>query len=222
MFGPVSTMNEKKENALVPRPPSAVEKTASGPKRILSGIVSDTLALASREQGSLARTKFRIGEYEWCEPDYKQILIWSEETGLKPEEVIARLLDKQSLHEGSMLGLWSFPSFEEPLFADGKLLKVNFDLRLLRCGRLQWVNGLEITHLRFFVFDASGEQWLSDLGPLPLSRLVALYCSELGLTRLNLTGVPQLEYLSCIRNRLEELQLYYVIYCFRGRVNSQW
>ena len=91
-------MNEKKENALVPRPSSAVEKAVPGVKRILSGMVSDTLALA-KEQRALAPTKFRIGDYEWCEPDYRQILIWAEETGLKPEEVIARLLDQQSLRE---------------------------------------------------------------------------------------------------------------------------
>ncbi len=71
-------MDEKKENALVPRPPGAVEKAVPGAKRILSGMVSDTLALASREQRALAPTKFRIGDYEWCEPDYRQILIWAE------------------------------------------------------------------------------------------------------------------------------------------------
>jgi hypothetical protein len=36
-------MNEKKENALVPRPPSAVQKAVPGAKRILSGIVADTV-----------------------------------------------------------------------------------------------------------------------------------------------------------------------------------
>ena len=43
--------------------------------------------------------RFRIGDYDWCEPDYRQILILAEETGLKPDEVIARLLDQQSLRE---------------------------------------------------------------------------------------------------------------------------
>jgi hypothetical protein len=113
-------MNEKDEKALVPRPLSAVEKAVPGVKRILSAMVDDTLALA--EQRAPAMEKFRIGDYEWCEPDYRQILIWSEETGLKPEEVIARLFDKQSLQEGSLRGIFVGPSFEEPLFADGRLI----------------------------------------------------------------------------------------------------
>ena len=38
-------MNEKDNFALVPKPPSAVEKAAPGAKRILSGMAADTLAL---------------------------------------------------------------------------------------------------------------------------------------------------------------------------------
>jgi DNA-binding NtrC family response regulator len=41
-------MNEKDNFALVPRPPGALEKAAPGAKRILSGIVADTLALAKK------------------------------------------------------------------------------------------------------------------------------------------------------------------------------
>lgn len=199
-------MDEENKNALVPRPSGAIEKAVPGVKRILSGMVTDALALASREQRALTPSKFRIGDYEWCEPDYRQILIWSEETGLKPEEVIARLLDQQSLRESWFGSPSAHTFFEEPLFANGRLLKVNFDLRLLRCGRLEWVNGLEITHLRFMA--ASDLAWLSDLGPLPLARLVSLTCREVGLTRLNLTRVSRLKYLDCSTNRLKELQLH--------------
>ena len=35
---------------------------------------------------------FRVGDYEWCDPDYRQILVWARETGLKPEEVVARYI----------------------------------------------------------------------------------------------------------------------------------
>ena len=157
-------------------------------------MVSDTLALATREQRSLAPTKFRIGDYEWCEPDYRQILIWAEETGLKPEEVIIRLLDQQG-----------FVNFKEPLFADGKLLKVNLDLRLFPYGRMVWLSGLEITHLRFI--GASDTATLSDVGPLPLPRLVNLTYTRLRLPILDLTTVPQLEELQCSETRLEKIRL---------------
>jgi len=202
-------MDEKTENALVPKPPSAVEKVAPGAKRILYGMVTDTLALANREQRIPSPAKFRIGDYEWCEPDYHQILIWAKETGLKPEEVVARLLDQRSLCKESEYGLPKHsPVFEEPLFANGKLLKVNLDLELLRCRKLEWVNGLETTSLR--VMPAAEEAWLSELGPLPLGWLEWLICRRLGLTHLNLTRVPQLKYLDCAINQLKELQLHCV------------
>ena len=200
-------MNEKKENALVPRPSGSVEKAVPGVKRILSGMVSDTLALASREQRTLAPTRYRIGNYEWCEPDYRQILIWAEETGLKPEEVLARF-DQQAAREWEERHWSDFWHFSEPLFEDGRLLKVNLDLRLFHYSKLVWVNGLEITHLRFF--GASQATRLHDLGQMPLPRLGHLTCIQLDLTYLSLTGVPQLEYLDCPLNRLEELQLHSV------------
>jgi hypothetical protein len=199
-------MNEKNGKALVPRPPSGVEKAVPGVKRILSGMVSDTLALA--EQRAPAPTKFRIGDYEWCEPDYRQILIWAEATGLKPEAVVARLLDQQSVLEWQKEHLGDFWTYGEPLFADGRLLKVHLDLRLLRHRRLEWINGLQITDLQFI--GASDATRLRDLGSLPLVRLVWLRCKEIGLTCLNLTGVPELEFLDCTVNRLEELQLHRV------------
>ena len=43
--GGIVIMNEKNRFALVPRPPSAVEKAEPGAKRILSGMVADTIAL---------------------------------------------------------------------------------------------------------------------------------------------------------------------------------
>ena len=42
-------MNENDNFALVPRPPGALEKAEPSAKRILSGIVSDTLALTKKE-----------------------------------------------------------------------------------------------------------------------------------------------------------------------------
>ena len=199
-------MNEKKEKALVPRQPSAVEKATSGVKRILSGMVSDTLALASRDQRSLATTKFRIGNFEWCEPDYRQILIWAEETGLMPEEVTTRLFDQQSLCKDRFGQPMTEPYFDGPLFLDGRLLRVNWDLKLLRCNRIEWVNGLEIIGIRFI--GASNAASLSDIGALPLARLKWLICHRVGLTHLDLSRLPALRVLGCSENRLEKLQLH--------------
>jgi hypothetical protein len=51
----VISMNEKEDCALVPRPPSGLEKAEPGARRILSGIVADTLALAKKKPSSATK-----------------------------------------------------------------------------------------------------------------------------------------------------------------------
>src|ERR1700722_19470516 len=58
--------------------------------RKLSEMNADLLATA---RGPL----HKIGEYEWCEPDYRQILLWADQLSLPPEEIIRRLLDRRNL-----------------------------------------------------------------------------------------------------------------------------
>jgi len=48
-------MNQKNDLALVPRLPGALEKGEPGAKRILSGMVADTLALAKKEPSRKSR-----------------------------------------------------------------------------------------------------------------------------------------------------------------------
>ena len=48
-------MNETNNSALVPRAPGALEKAEPGAKRILSGMVADTLALAKKEPFGISR-----------------------------------------------------------------------------------------------------------------------------------------------------------------------
>lgn len=55
-------MNEKNDFALVPKPSSAVDKPAPGTKRILSGMVKDTLLLAKHELVADAATNLQIDQ----------------------------------------------------------------------------------------------------------------------------------------------------------------
>lgn len=50
--GGIGAMNERDNFALVPRRPGALEKAEPGAKRILSGMVADTLALVKKEPQS--------------------------------------------------------------------------------------------------------------------------------------------------------------------------
>ena len=51
----MSAMDEQHNSALVPRPPGALEEVQPGARRILSGMVADTLALAKREPSHISR-----------------------------------------------------------------------------------------------------------------------------------------------------------------------
>jgi DNA-binding response OmpR family regulator len=164
-----------------------------------------------QSQNSPVAPTFRIGGYDWCEPDYRQILNWAAATKLTPEEAVAALFDGNSDKvddDGRQLRFLAF--FEEPLFANAKMLKLSWDLRQLPCSSVEWVDGLAITHLRFFgdlTIGAEPKRSLSSIGTLPLASLVWLSCRWQNLSTLDLSGVPQLQHLHCNCNRLRSLKL---------------
>lgn len=76
-------MADKERNALIPLPSGGLENIGSGPKSILSGMVSDALALVRAREKSLAATRFRIGNYEFRDSDCRRILIWAKALGIE-------------------------------------------------------------------------------------------------------------------------------------------
>lgn len=62
-------MNEKNRFALVPRPPGTLEKVEPGAKRILSGMIADTLALARVDLDALVAEGKRIQRREGMTPE---------------------------------------------------------------------------------------------------------------------------------------------------------
>jgi len=92
----MSPTDEKDNFALAPRPASAVEHAAPATRRLLSGMVADTLALASKETSKPAKARFRIGDYEWCEPDYRATLVPARK-GFQERTVLAGAGDIRNL-----------------------------------------------------------------------------------------------------------------------------
>jgi hypothetical protein len=194
-------VTEENNVALVRRPPSALEKAEPGAKRILSGMVADALALADKKQTVALAAKFRIADYDWCEPDYRQILIWAKACSLRPEEVIERLLRGPG---GTNDRWW------ETRFENGMLLKISWDFELLPLYDFQWVDGLETTHL--FIYSQPymailPDGWARKRLPLKLPQLTHLDCPHVGLRELDLSGCPQLRALGCSWNWISQLDL---------------
>jgi CheY-like chemotaxis protein len=72
-------MNDKNDFALVPRPPSEIEKAEPGTKRVLSSMISETLALAktkhiTRPSVSVAICGFLFDGYEGLQSIYRVLL----------------------------------------------------------------------------------------------------------------------------------------------------
>jgi hypothetical protein len=72
-----SQMNERDKFALMPRPPGALEKAVPGAKRIISGIVADTLALVKRESpNERVLSVLSAGSLEhWCECVMEMLIV---------------------------------------------------------------------------------------------------------------------------------------------------
>lgn len=196
-------MNESDNTrSLIPLPDASLANIATGAKRLLSEMVGETLALTRQEQTSIQSARRRIGDYEFCETDYRQILLWAEAMALEPEEVILRLLDTRSLTDE-----YSGDTWEPTAFQDGRIVKLNWDLELLPLSDFEWVDGLEIEYLRFtWQARESDEEPSIEVFSPRLPKLLRLNC-RYAFCELNLAGIPRLEELNCSWNHLALLNL---------------
>jgi len=199
---------EENHRALIPRPPSALERIGPGPRDILSRMVSDALALARSKNTALNVARFRIGNYEFCDPDYRQILQWAKALKLEPDEVVQRL-------DGSSVNTIWHGSFGF-VVENGAIISLVLDFNLLPLTVFEWMEGLIIRDLGF-----KGKPEVSPQLALRLSFLNRLYCCRINLTELDLSKVPGLTYLWCSENQLTELDLSKVpgltlLQCFRN------
>ena len=187
--------------SLVRRTPGAVGQTRPGVKRIVVGMVGETLELARKNTQALAERRFRIGDHELCEPDYRQILWWAEAMHLSGEEVILRLL-RDSEAALSELGFAGWSGGSSSVIEEGRLRHLVWDSRVLPLAEFHWEPGLQITGAAFL----GPPDWSPSL-QLRLPSLLTLGCAAVGLRQLDLSRTPLLTKLWCRHNQLTELDL---------------
>lgn len=189
-------MADKERNALIPLPSGGLENIGSGPKSILSGMVSDALALVRAREKSLAAARFRIGEYEFRDPDYRQILIWAKALELEPEVFIRRLEVEADLKNRF------FHRVVVPFkVEDGSIVSFEWNFDTFPISFFEWMSGLRIKKIGF-----SGRARPTKIA-LCLPLLEYLDCAHMELTELDLSKVPALEELDCSNNELVGLIL---------------
>lgn len=192
------------ERSIIPHPDAQMEKAAGGDNRIVTAMVDEALVLA-RQRSQPIRAGFNIGAYEWCEPDYRQIVAWSKALALDPEIVIERLLDDRSIRERP----GRFPSWAGTRFEDGKIIALHWDLDHLPLEHFVWINGVDLLFLSFSAhsFDHGGTGKIVKTLQLPFPNLRSVSCGNLGLRELDLTRVGKLEGLDCCRTHIAHLDL---------------
>jgi len=199
--------------SLVPLPDATLALARPEAGSVLSKMVRETLDVAR------GMPLFKLGEYEWCEPDFRQILLWAEQLALEPEEVIRRLLDERSAKpipsdlramsreagndpddtEGIMFKIWP-----TTLFRDGRIVKLNWDCDLLPLSDFRLAGDLKIKCLR--IVPGEYPKFVSTV-QLSLRTLTTLCLENLGIRELDLSDVSYLEFLCCSKNELATLDL---------------
>lgn len=74
------------KKGLIPRPSSEIIGDGHRKSPVIKRMTRDVLAQV--EAHGLGRARFRIGDYNLREPDYRQILDWANVWGIAPEEVL--------------------------------------------------------------------------------------------------------------------------------------
>lgn len=186
---------------LVPLAGSQLARQGSGGGRILDDMVSSTLTTSQKEGALIPR--YRIGDIDFCEPDYRQMLLWAEEMVMTPEAVLLALWNEEALFQ--FLGP-SYDSFNNTHIWDGRLKRVIWDFKKLPLRFYEWIQGLEIESLEY-----RGYVPMGIIAPV-LPSLTSLRCDGCDAFDLDLKNVPALEKLSCSFNPL----IFWDLHCVSG------
>lgn len=187
-------MNENDNLALVTRQPGALERAEPGAKHILSGMVEDMLALVPKEQATVPADRFRIGGYELCERDYRQIVLWAGQMGMSPLEVLSRLRPHEKLPDAD----WTATTI-----TTGSIVALYWDFAVLPLKTLR----VSLPSLTQFRSDSGGVLTELDISDSKNLEQLDLGCNGTHLEKLALTGLHKLSKLTCRFGRLRELNL---------------
>jgi hypothetical protein len=182
---------------LVPLAGSQLARHGSGVGRILDDMISSTLTTSQKEGALIPRC--RIGDINFCEPDYRQMLLWADELAVTPEEVLQALWNEKDtlFHK---LGP-SYETFNRTYIQEGRLKRLYWDFGRLPIRRFDWIEDLKFEAIHF-VGDA-----LTRHLTLASPSLLSLHCFRCGFEELDLRSVPALQQLWCSHNQLAKLDL---------------
>lgn len=171
-------------------------------------------------QTALTPARFRVGDYEFREMDYRQILIWSESLAMAPETIIRRLENASCAWNTNPCAEAHTTVFK---VEHGRMISLAWDLSELTLKTFDWIPDLSIQELAIYGTRADcpnislslrclrklfvGSINLKNLTLSNVSELTELRCGVNELTGIDLSGVPSLTELWCNTNRISSLDL---------------
>ena len=135
-------MDPSKDHALIVRSAGAVS-LRTNPDGVMARMTRGVLAGVGAGRALVAETRFRLGEYDFREADYRQIRSWATALGLSPEVVLERMVtgrcsSESGLHEDIAFGV-----------EDGAIVSLAIDFLKLPITSFEWQPGLQIKRLAF-------------------------------------------------------------------------
>jgi hypothetical protein len=211
-------MTKGQQNDVVLYEPGSLADIGAGHRAVLSGMVSDALTVARPRGRELSAARYRVGRYDLREPDYRQILLWSEALSLNPQAVIERL----EATEMRTLAAHNTKIFETgrkiraskviPFAVEhGSIISLTWNLEALPIKQFNWIPGLSIQE--FAIAWPYGPAYWEPKPPtrlsvrFPLTKLRRLHISYSNIINLDLDGANNLECLVCDNNAIECLNL---------------
>ena len=80
-------MSDKEDTSIVPRPSGELARIPPGASAIIDGMVNDATDII-RARDTI---RHKVGDYEFREPDYQQILLWAKAVGMTPDELVREM-----------------------------------------------------------------------------------------------------------------------------------
>lgn len=159
----------------------------------------------SRKEG-LATAGHFVGGHQLRETDYRQTVLWAENLGMTPEELLTELASGQVSWR-----VFQHETSYSSVLLDGRFKNLVWDFELLPRFVDEWIPGLAVEQLVFT--GCANDPVLAQLAP-QLPNLKELVCDrfmawnvEKTLKCLDLNGVPQLRRLNCSDNLISKLDL---------------
>ena len=193
-------MADDERNALVIQGPRSLAEVGAGPRNILSNVVSDALTVARSRETALSAARFQIGRYEFCEPDYSQILIWAKALEIDPEAFVQQLEKTSFTQRARSLYRSEARDISEVTTTvfkveRGAIVSLAWDFFHLRIKTFDWVSGLSIQAIA--VFDQFALDYAVISFSLPFLR--SLFIGPIHLTKVDSVQSPGAHHTGLLR-----------------------